>query len=172
VPIKVHQRYMLKNKDIKELRDVLTQQFGEENVNTILAGKPTIELLKLDNHEELISVKDKIVFWLSNNRYIPVMTLLIDPNIPFSMRYVTVDKGAIPYVSKGADVMRPGILKIDPLIKKNDLIKIQDPQYGRALAVGEALYDAAEMEAMDKGKVIQYRHGVSDEIWAYARDFK
>ena len=163
---------MLKNKDVKELKDKLTQQFGEENVNSVLAGKPTIELLKLDNHEELLSVNDKIIFWLSNDRYIPVMTLLIDPKIAFTMRYITVDKGAIPFVSKGADVMRPGILKIDPLIKKNDLVKIQDSQYNRALAVGEALYDAAEMEAMEKGKVIAHKHGVSDEVWSFARDFK
>lgn len=169
--MRVHSRHMLKSKDIKTLKQKLDEEFGEENINELISKKTPIEQLILDNKEELIAINGTLCFWFSGGRYIPLMSLLINPEIHFAMKYVSVDKGAIPHVANGADIMRPGIKEIDPNIKKDDTIKIQDLQHGRALAVGISLYDAEEMEKMDKGRVIKNVHTVNDPIWKFSKEF-
>ena len=82
-----------------------------------------------------------------------------------------VDQGAIKFVSKGANVMRPGIIFIDSTIKKGDIVTILDPQHGRVLSVGEALYDAEKMESLSDGKVIKCVHSLTDNIWAFSKNF-
>jgi predicted RNA-binding protein (TIGR00451 family) len=66
---------------------------------------------------------------------------------------------------KGADVMRPGIVKIAPDVRKDHPVLIVEEKYGKPLAVGVALYDAEEMEACGKGKVIKTIHYVGDDLW-------
>ena len=83
-----------------------------------------------------------------------------------------VDKGAIKYVTNAADVMRPGITKIDPSIKKGDIIEIVDETHDRSLAVGKAMYDADEMERKDSGKVIKNLHTIQDSVWEFEKEFR
>jgi predicted RNA-binding protein (TIGR00451 family) len=68
--------------------------------------------------------------------------------------------------------MRPGITKIDPQIKKGELVKIVDERNNRALAVGKSMFNAAEMEAKSSGKVIKNLHTIKDNIWQFEKQFK
>ena len=43
------------------------------------------------------------------------------------------------YILKGADVMRPGIVKYDEWGEKDALVVVRDEKKGRGLAVGRAL---------------------------------
>ncbi len=72
----------------------------------------------------------------------------------------------------GADVMRPAITKIEPNIKKNDLIQIVDETHSRALALGKALFDAKAMESKTSGKVIKNLHTIKDNVWKFEKQFK
>ena len=72
----------------------------------------------------------------------------------------------------GADVMRPGITKIEPNIKKNDIIQIVDETHSRALALGKALFDAKAMELKTSGKVIKNLHTIKDNVWKFEKQFK
>ena len=80
--------------------------------------------------------------------------------------------GAIRYVSNGADVMRPGITKIDPAIKRDEIIEIVDEKHDRAIAVGKALYNAEEMELLEKGKAALNLHCIQDGVWKFEKSFK
>ncbi len=82
------------------------------------------------------------------------------------LKKIQVDAGAIPFVLKGADVMRPGITVIDSAIAKSEAVLVVDPN-GKPLGVGLALFDGASMQAMPKGKVIKNLHAIHDEIWNY-----
>ncbi|MBT8508367.1 RNA-binding protein [Methanomicrobiaceae archaeon CYW5] len=84
---------------------------------------------------------------------------------PFPEKNITVDAGAIAFMAKGADVMRPGIVKISPDVKKDHPVLIIEERYGKPLAVGIALYDAEEMELCETGKVIKTIHHVGDDLW-------
>ena len=169
--LKIHQRHMLKSKDAKVLREKLLEQIPIENVNNLLLKSAKLEWVKLSNREELIAIDGVLCFWLRKNRYIPLMTLLLKDEIKYKIKSVSVDKGAIPYVTNGANVMRPGITKIDGDIRKDDIIKIQDSIHNRVIAIGRALFDAQEMELKNEGKVIENIHTLNDKIWKFSKEF-
>jgi len=168
----IRQRHMLSSKDIRELKQTLDILFDENTISRIFTEKPKIEFLRIENRDEIIVINNILSFWITKERYVPCLTLLNDPNIKFPIKSVTVDKGAIKFVADGADIMRPGITKIDSSIRKGDIIKIQEELHGRALAVGVAMFDAQVMQKMDKGKVIQTIHSVNDAIWEFSKTFR
>lgn len=79
--------------------------------------------------------------------------------------------GAIKFVTNGADIMRPGITKIEPTIKKGDIVRVSDEMHDRILAVGQAMFDAEEMEKNISGKVVKNLHTITDYVWKFAKNF-
>ncbi|MDG6925220.1 MAG: hypothetical protein JRN09_01575 [Nitrososphaerota archaeon] len=76
-----------------------------------------------------------------------------------------IDDGAIKFILKGADVMRPGISKFDDWGPSEKLLVIRDVEKGRALAIGRSLVPSSEMTAMSKGVVIKNLHNAGDRVW-------
>lgn len=76
-----------------------------------------------------------------------------------------IDDGAIKFILKGADVMRPGIARYDPWGAKDALVVIRDEGKGRALAVGRAAVASEEMAGMSKGVAIRSLHHAGDPYW-------
>ena len=171
IDLTVRQRHFLKSKDKKILIEQFKSLFpGKEGALTnIITPKSRIEWIKLDQNEVLYAIDNVLTFWLKGDRLIPLLSYLMKHPNPF--KFVKVDKGAIKFVSKGANIMRGGIVKIDPTIKKGDIVTILDPQHDRVLSVGEALYDADKMESMGDGKVIKRIHSLTDNIWAFSKNF-
>jgi PUA domain protein len=80
-------------------------------------------------------------------------------------RVVTVDKGAIRFVSNGADIMAPGVLEADPEIKEGDLVIIVEETHRKPLAIGKALMEGLEMVEATSGKAIKSITHVGDKLW-------
>jgi PUA-domain protein len=80
---------------------------------------------------------------------------------------VTVDAGAVEFVSDGADVMRPGIETADEGIEAGDLVAIDEAAHGKFLAVGRALVDGSEIVG-DSGKVVESVHHVGDDLYEFS----
>ncbi|MBB6647039.1 RNA-binding protein [Halobellus ruber] len=80
---------------------------------------------------------------------------------------VTVDSGAISFVSDGADVMRPGIVDADADISEGDLITIAEETHGKTLAIGRALVEGSEMVG-ESGKVVESIHHVGDDLFEFS----
>ncbi|MEK6985259.1 MAG: PUA domain-containing protein [Candidatus Thermoplasmatota archaeon] len=80
-------------------------------------------------------------------------------------RFVTVDMGAIKFVTNGADVMAPGIVEADPALQPGDWCWIRDERNKQPLAVGKALVAGAAM-VRGKGKAVKSVHHVGDKLWA------
>ncbi|MCP4762939.1 MAG: DUF1947 domain-containing protein [archaeon] len=167
----IKQRHMLKSKDVKVLKTKLIECFGSDNISQLFGNKTRIEWIKLENREELIVVNGILCFWFLKDKYIPLMSMLINSEIDFKMKTVEVDMGAIRFVTNGADIMRPGITEIDPEILKDDIIKIIDIKNKRPLAVGSAMLDAGDMEKQETGKVIKNIHTITDDIWDFSKQF-
>ena len=117
----------------------------------IFPKKAKIELIQTDAGDTLFAINDVLKLWKSKEGYIPVLTLLLNNQV--SLKKVVVDMGAIKFVTNGADIMRPGITKIDRSIKKGDIIEIVDEIHDRSLAVGKAMYDADELHQKTKKRV-------------------
>jgi len=171
IDLTVRQRHFLKSKDKKILIEQFKSLFPgkEDELSKLITPKSRIEWIKLDQNQVLYAIDNVLTFWLKGDRLIPLLSYLMKHPNPF--KFVKVDQGAIKFVSKGANVMRPGITNIAPTIKKGDIVTILDPQHGRVLSVGEALYDAEKMESLSDGKVIKCIHSLTDNIWAFSKNF-
>ncbi len=108
----------------------------------IIAGKE-IKILKID---------DDYLPFLSETE-----TLKKFPN-------VMVDMGAIKFMCKGANLMRPGIKKFTEF-EKDDLVCIMEESHHKFLAVGKAMVSSSELENMEKGEVLKNLHYISDKFW-------
>jgi len=80
-------------------------------------------------------------------------------------KFVTVDMGAVPYVTNGADIMAPGVVDADPTIKEGDMVWIRDIKNLVPLAIGISSVSGAELKKGGKGKVIKTLHNVGDKLW-------
>lgn len=139
----------LSGKEKKNLKILLPKGYDIDKKDEIIIRD---EIL-LRNNEPYLIVK--------NNKYIPHLKSLNDEYY----KSVYVDKGAIPHLLNGADMMRPGIQKIDDNIEKEDLILIRDENHNKILAVGESLYTSEELKCQEKGKSVKVLHYVSDEYY-------
>jgi len=96
-----------------------------------------------------------------NEDYLPFLseieTLKKFPN-------VMVDMGAVKFMCKGANVMRPGIKKYTGF-EKDNLVCIVEESQQKFLAVGKSLVPSSELENMEKGEVIKNIHYISDRFW-------
>lgn len=77
---------------------------------------------------------------------------------------VTVDMGAVKFMCKGANLMRPGIKKFTEFEKDKIVCIVEESQH-KFLAVGKSLVSSSELETMEKGEVIKNMHYISDRFW-------
>ena len=87
-----------------------------------------------------------------------------------SRRFVTVDMGAVRFVTNGADVMGPGITDADPAIKTGDLVWVREERHQKPLAVGQALAEGAALKGKPKGKQVKSLHFVGDRLWVWGQE--
>lgn len=168
--MKIKQRHFIRKTELKPLKNELLKQYNKKFIDQILPKNSKVEIIQTKAGDTLYAVNNELKLWKSNEGYIPVLTLLLNKNV--DLKKISVDKGAIKYVTNGADVMRPGITEIDPTIKKGDIVVIVDETHDRALAVGKALFDAKVIKEKDSGKVVRNLHTIQDSVWKFEKQFK
>ena len=167
--MKARQRHFVRKDEIAEIKETLRDHYSEKFINSVFPEKCKVELIITEEDDKLYAVNDELALWKSGHNYIPVLTLLLDNRV--GLKTVVVDMGAVKFVTNGADIMRPGIVKIDSEIEKGNIVRIADVEHNRTLAVGKALYNAEKMEEMNKGKVIKNLHTIQDSVWDFAKNF-
>lgn len=155
VKSRIQLRKSVKNKMLKDLLST----FGEEMSG--LEDK-TLEKIALEEYS-LILVDGKPLLFEIEGRLFPTVRGALEMEL--QKRVVTVDKGAIRFVSKGADIMAPGIVAADPEIKEGDLVIIVEETHRKPLAIGKALMIGAEMVEATSGKAIKSITHVGDKLW-------
>ena len=166
----IKQRHFIRKNELNQLRENISIQYNDHFSNVVFPKKSKVEIIITEDGDELYAVNDKLTVWKSKEGYLPVLTLLLNKQV--ELKTVIVDMGAVKFVTNGADIMRPGIRKIEPEIKKNEIIRIADEKNNQTLAVGKAIFDAEEMQKMKKGKVIKNLHTIQDSVWKFAKNFK
>jgi PUA domain protein len=157
-------RYPLKSKDAKQLKDVASAAL-KMDLDALFDSKAIVEVIESDVGEVYL-LSGKPVLFKVEKRVLP--TLLFSEYSAKAPKIV-VDMGAIPYICKGATVMAPGIMRVEGEFGVGDLALVVDMKHGKALAVGEALMDAATARATRKGPVVKTLHYVSDKVWDYIK---
>ena len=96
-----------------------------------------------------------------NDEYLPFLseidTLKKFPN-------VMVDMGAIKFMCKGANVMRPGIKNFSEF-EKDKIVCIIEESQQKFLAVGKSVVSSSDLDKIEKGEVIKNMHYISDKFW-------
>lgn len=96
-----------------------------------------------------------------NDEYVPFLS---EEQTLEKFPYVMVDMGAVKFMCKGANVMRPGIKKFSEF-EKDSIVCVIEESHHKFLAVGKTLVSSEEMENMEKGEVIKNIHYISDKFW-------
>ena len=156
--IMIHKRKRMREKDIKALK---------EDLNTLLsietfADKDVIDMAESSDFDVIFVNNSILALVYQGKPFLTIRGLLKYRPESYS---VTVDMGAVQYVTNGADVMGPGIVGADDRISEGDLVWIKDYKNNAPLAVGVALRDAAGLKGRQKGKAIPTIHYVGDKLW-------
>ncbi|MHA1213616.1 MAG: DUF1947 domain-containing protein [Candidatus Heimdallarchaeota archaeon] len=154
-------RHALRKKDFREMKEKLREVIGDD-VDTLFVKGAELIVTEAGN---LYAENKVILAFEIDERILPSLRALNNEQV--HLPSVTVDMGAIPYVTNGADIMAPGITNITPELQVNDFVVIIDETYGKSLAIGQLLLSSEEISQIKKGKVIKNVHYVNDTIWSF-----
>lgn len=165
-------RHMLSKKDVRRLlTDVpwLREVYGDVEAVEVIEVNDSLTVYSVGDEPALaksminlggVSIEATYPTLLSSNKY-----EAIKRHYPM----VHVDEGAVKPIATGADVMRPGIVKVDGEFKRGDVVLVVSPS-GKVIAIAVSLYDSGELVKMTRGKVLINIHHVGDALWKLMSD--
>jgi PUA domain protein len=156
-------RHRLKKKDIKSVIAKLGEAFG-------------VEPDWADEHLDCAKARTGAVYILGSD----IVAAEFGNRTAFTLRgllryrpskgFVTVDMGAVPFVTNGADVMAPGVVDADMDIRPDDVVYVRDQKNLQPLGVGIALVTGKEMAQGTSGAVVKSYHHVGDPLWQFGHE--
>lgn len=156
--IKIKKRNFLKKKKIKEMKNEL----GE--YGNLLANKKNVEILEAEPNSFILVDGQPYIILIDNQPY-PTLKAVLASEI--DGKTVTVDMGAVRFVTNGADIMSPGIVDASENIEPGDVVIIVDENNKKPLAIGVSILTGPEMVKADSGKAVETKHFVGDDIWNF-----
>ena len=156
--VKVKKRNFLKKKKIKEIK----AELGE--YGNLLQGKKNVEILEAEPNSFILVDGEPYIILIDGK---PCPTLKAALANEIESKTVTVDMGAIRFVTNGADIMSPGIVDASEGVEAGDVVLIIDETHGKPLAIGVSLLSGEEMVENDSGKAVETKHYVGDDIWNF-----
>jgi PUA domain protein len=172
VTLKIKKRYYLQKKKLKELKAHLG------NYSSLISPKSRVETLEIDPYDtfensvfdapksgilRIILIDGQPVVMNIEGTYFPTVKGALELDI--TEKYVVVDRGAVKFVVKGADIMSPGIIEADSKIQEGDLVIIIEETHRKPLATGRALISGPEMVENREGKAVKTVHHIGDKVW-------
>ncbi|MBT3407513.1 RNA-binding protein, partial [Candidatus Woesearchaeota archaeon] len=106
-------------------------------------------------------VDNNILFFKYNNNFIPSLKSDL-----MNLKTVTIDMPAVPFICKGADLMKPGIVELDDF-EKDEFVAIIDEKNKKAISICIALFSSNDIKNMSSGKVLKNIHHIGDKIWSF-----
>lgn len=156
--VRIRKRKRLREKEIDALAADLKAIFGVDT----FSAKDVVDTAESSDFD-LVFVKNDILAMIYEGK--PFLTVRGLLKYKPQKKFVTVDMGAVPYVTNGADIMGPGIVDCDSEIKEGDMVWIKDVKNQVPLAVGITSKNASSLKAKEKGKAIKTLHYVGDKLW-------
>ena len=123
-----------------------------------------LKVYEIDEDIQLITGKE-IKILKKGNEYLPFLS---EVETLKKFPFVQVDMGAVKFMCKGANVMRPGIKKFSDF-SKDDIVCIVEESQNKFLAVGKAEADSSELENMKNGEILKNLHYISDKAWEISK---
>jgi len=106
---------------------------------------------------------------VDGDRMIPHLIFLVRKRTPGLLPKVYVDPGATRAVGRGADLMVPGITRVEGEFEPGILVVVVDESTGIPIAIGEALMSSGEIRERlageRRGKALRIVHRPGDRYW-------
>lgn len=157
-------RYRLNVKAIRSLLDE-ARRFSLE-----LSRKASWEALRLDREREVYIV-DGLPMLVRVGEKIYPSIVCVERRL-VNLPRVVVDMGAVPHIVNGADVMLPGVVRVDGVFDKGDVVAVVDERHGKTLAVACSLLSSQEASTLKRGRGFKTVHYVGDRLWRAMKDLK
>ncbi|MEM3059543.1 MAG: RNA-binding protein [Methanomassiliicoccales archaeon] len=161
--LRVRKRHRLRRKEIDAIANEISSKLSVEVFN----ASDTVDRAESSDFD-LIFVNNEIVAVVYEGK--PFLTMKGLLKYRPQRMFVTVDMGAVPYISNGADVMCPGIVEIDEIIREGDLVWIRDVRNRVPIAIGKALISAEDIKKSKSGKAVKTLHWVGDKLWKFSEE--
>ena len=133
--------------------------------NVKLSKQKNIKFQYISDNEIIITSNDVTAIMIGND----ILPFLSETSILKKFPNVVVDMGAIQFVCKGANIMRPGIKDFSDF-KKGDIVCVIEESQQKFLAVGIAEMSSDELKEAKKGEVIKNMHYISDNFWEIGKE--
>jgi PUA-domain protein len=154
-------RRFLREKEAAQLIDEFSRRLKADIRGFLDVKKPNLEVTETPSFK-IYFVSGKPLFAQLKDTLVP--TLLFDKAFAFLPK-ITVNMGAVPHICNGADVLAPGVVRIDGTFKKDDYVLVVDERHQKPLAVAIALTEAQAARSLQHGKVAKNVHYVGDVLW-------
>jgi len=161
----IKRRYFLRESERKDFLRKFTEEFGV-SPERIFGVKPKIEVAFTDKSKIFIINGRPVLMDLKGD----LVPTLIFEEILQNLPKVIVDMGAIPHVCNGADIMAPGIVRIEGEFKEGAFALVLDEKHGKAIAVVKALLSSEKIKTLERGKVFENLHYVGDLTWKIIKE--
>ncbi|WP_436345149.1 RNA-binding protein [Natronorubrum sp. FCH18a] len=158
--MQVKSRHHLRSDAVSDVENTLEDQLG---VSPDGDAYERVEFEETDWEVVLIDGEPRVAYFDDE----PFLTVRGANAYEPDKQLVTVDAGAISFVSDGADVMRPGITEATDDIEPGNLVVIAEESHGKVLAVGRARVEGSDMVGSE-GKVVDSLHHVGDDLYEFS----
>jgi PUA-domain protein len=153
-------RYFVREKEVAKLFDDFSKKLNID-LRQLFGAKSKVEVSETKNATIfLVNQRPLLAIWKKN--LLP--TLLFKEALSLLPKIV-VNMGAVPYVCNGADIMAPGVVRIDKDFRKNDYVVITDERFDKPLVVAIAYTDSETARNLEHGKIAKNMHCIGDELW-------
>jgi len=156
--IRIRKRKRMRGKDIKAISSELEEILGAP----VFTEDDTVDIAESSDFDLLFVGNDILGLIIEGKPFLTVRGVIKYKPVK---RFVTVDMGAVPFITNGADCMGPGIVEADASISAGDLVWIRDEKNKVPLAVGISERSGPELIQKSAGKAIKNIHNVGDKLW-------
>ena len=156
--LKISNRHRLQKKAVRNLVKMFNDTFSSD----FNLGQCAIDSAMIDKFEILI-IDNEVIGLIINGQ--PFFTIRGILRFQPKTRFVTVDMGAVKFISNGANVMAPGIIDAYPEITINDIVWIRDENNLKPLLIGCALMNGPAMIQSTSDIAVESIHYIGDTLW-------
>lgn len=138
-------------------------------LDTILGDKKQpLYVIKCHDRVQMVAInKEPKFFSTHDEQWLPVLRLL--HQYPDLLPIVQVDRGAIKFVLKGADIMAPGLTSaggdLSTSLPAETYVAIKAEGKEQILAIGKTTMSTDDMKKINKGTAITNLHYLNDGLW-------
>ena len=162
-------RFAISSKGLKFLRKRIKELYPGEEAEGLVPKDVLVEKVHIGRgDQEVFVVGDKARFFNFSGNIFPSIHALLE-GWGKSLPKIIVDMGAVPHVVNGADVMAPGVVRVEGEFMEDSFVVVVDENHGQPLAVGSSVFSADIINRMvknkEKGKVVMSLHHAGDSFF-------